>query len=265
MRANARAFDNFGGHSGGGTPLPIPNREVKPASADGTRGASPRESRTPPNSLNARLVRAFVFLDSRRGAPRRRWPPPRARRAHASLLLDARPLGVPPLRARAGAARAPGAAGRLARGRQPAHHLDRGRRNRGRNRRRSIRGAGRASRRLLGCRRRDRVRGALARGGGHPRRDVAGCRAARDRRGARRHDASGGARRSPRTVGACGARRGERHRDGARSPGALRGRGGDLGRLGLACGLRRGRAARSPRDGDRVRLGLLPGRAGAPA
>src|SRR5581483_12339160 len=30
------------------TPLPIPNREVKPASADGTRDASPRESRTPP-------------------------------------------------------------------------------------------------------------------------------------------------------------------------------------------------------------------------
>ena len=38
-----------GGHSGGDTPLPIPNREVKPASADGTRGASPRESRTPPD------------------------------------------------------------------------------------------------------------------------------------------------------------------------------------------------------------------------
>src|SRR6185436_11782975 len=42
------ALDNLGGHSGGDTPLPIPNREVKPASADGTRGASPRESRTPP-------------------------------------------------------------------------------------------------------------------------------------------------------------------------------------------------------------------------
>ncbi len=42
-------LDNLGGHSGGDTPLPIPNREVKPASADGTRGASPRESRTPPS------------------------------------------------------------------------------------------------------------------------------------------------------------------------------------------------------------------------
>src|SRR5262245_29832710 len=47
-RREPRDLDNLGGHSGGGTPLPIPNREVKPASADGTRGASPRESRTPP-------------------------------------------------------------------------------------------------------------------------------------------------------------------------------------------------------------------------
>src|SRR5688572_21379474 len=44
-------FTIFGGHSGGGTPLPIPNREVKPASADGTRRATSRESRSPPNYL----------------------------------------------------------------------------------------------------------------------------------------------------------------------------------------------------------------------
>jgi hypothetical protein len=37
-----------GGLSGGETPLPIPNREVKPASADGTRRVTSRESRTPP-------------------------------------------------------------------------------------------------------------------------------------------------------------------------------------------------------------------------
>src|SRR5215211_4944383 len=37
-----------GGHSGGETPLPIPNRAVKPASADGTRRVTSRESRTPP-------------------------------------------------------------------------------------------------------------------------------------------------------------------------------------------------------------------------
>ena len=46
--SRGRRLDNLGGHSGGDPPLPIPNREVKPASADGTRGASPRESRTPP-------------------------------------------------------------------------------------------------------------------------------------------------------------------------------------------------------------------------
>src|SRR3954454_23145089 len=41
-----------GGHSGGVTPVPIPNTEVKPASADGTWGASPWESRSPPDSFS---------------------------------------------------------------------------------------------------------------------------------------------------------------------------------------------------------------------
>jgi hypothetical protein len=45
VRENARRPDKFGGHSGGETPLPIPNREVKPAGADGTRRATSRESR----------------------------------------------------------------------------------------------------------------------------------------------------------------------------------------------------------------------------
>src|SRR5438034_6973030 len=38
----------FGGHSEGVTPLPIPNREVKPLSADGTWWATAWESRSPP-------------------------------------------------------------------------------------------------------------------------------------------------------------------------------------------------------------------------
>ena len=55
----ASAFDaapthSLGGHSDGDTPLPIPNREVKPVSADGTRRAISRESRTPPTFLKAR-------------------------------------------------------------------------------------------------------------------------------------------------------------------------------------------------------------------
>ena len=39
----------FGGDSGGVTPVPIPNTEVKPASADGTWAVTPWESRTPPD------------------------------------------------------------------------------------------------------------------------------------------------------------------------------------------------------------------------
>src|SRR5437660_2690590 len=38
----------FGGYSEGETPLPIPNRAVKPLSADGTWPARAWESRTPP-------------------------------------------------------------------------------------------------------------------------------------------------------------------------------------------------------------------------
>src|SRR5437660_9032810 len=38
-----------GGHSGGVTPVPIPNTEVKPTSADGTWGETPWESRSPPD------------------------------------------------------------------------------------------------------------------------------------------------------------------------------------------------------------------------
>ena len=40
---------NFGGYSQGVTPLPIPNREVKPLCADGTACAGVWESRSLPN------------------------------------------------------------------------------------------------------------------------------------------------------------------------------------------------------------------------
>ena len=46
---SARRATGFGGYSGGVTPVPIPNTEVKPASADGTWVDSPWESRTPPD------------------------------------------------------------------------------------------------------------------------------------------------------------------------------------------------------------------------
>src|SRR5215212_394500 len=57
----ARLLTSFGGHSGGGTPLPIPNREVKPASADGTRRATSRESRSPPTKCRAAARRPFFM------------------------------------------------------------------------------------------------------------------------------------------------------------------------------------------------------------
>jgi hypothetical protein len=41
----------FGGYGEGETPLPIPNRAVKPLSADGTWCASAWESRSPPISF----------------------------------------------------------------------------------------------------------------------------------------------------------------------------------------------------------------------
>ena len=40
-----------GGFSEGETPLPIPNRAVKPLSADGTPGEGPRESRSLPGLM----------------------------------------------------------------------------------------------------------------------------------------------------------------------------------------------------------------------
>ena len=49
-----RGLSRFSGGLGEGeTPLPIPNREVKPLSADGTWLARAWESRTPPVLINA--------------------------------------------------------------------------------------------------------------------------------------------------------------------------------------------------------------------
>jgi len=43
-----------GDHGDGETPVPIPNTEVKPISADGTWGESPWESRTSPGFLSTK-------------------------------------------------------------------------------------------------------------------------------------------------------------------------------------------------------------------
>src|SRR3712207_786109 len=84
-----------GGHGEGETPLPIPNRAVKPLSADGTWPARARESRTPP------------VLQARRAAPR------------AARFVVVRPSQALPARIRAGRLRALRAPRGSARRRRP--------------------------------------------------------------------------------------------------------------------------------------------------
>ena len=59
------ALEHFGGDGMGEIPLPIPNREVKPHSADGTALVTVWESRSPPRTVESprRIVpaRAFSF------------------------------------------------------------------------------------------------------------------------------------------------------------------------------------------------------------
>ena len=57
MGARPEAFTVSGGHSEGDTPLPIPNRAVKPLSADGTWRASAWESRSPPDYPYEAVIR----------------------------------------------------------------------------------------------------------------------------------------------------------------------------------------------------------------
>ena len=47
----ARSISVFGGHTGGVTPVPIPNTEVKPSRADGTAWVTVWESRSLPKFL----------------------------------------------------------------------------------------------------------------------------------------------------------------------------------------------------------------------
>jgi hypothetical protein len=53
---------DFGGHSEGETPLPIPNRAVKPLSADGTWWATAWESRSPPVLSKSRPSGRLFFV-----------------------------------------------------------------------------------------------------------------------------------------------------------------------------------------------------------
>lgn len=78
--AGARSRKVSGGYSEGETPLPIPNREVKPLSADGTWPARAWESRSPPVlTLRSRPVGRLFSCSScgegsgSRGGERARW------------------------------------------------------------------------------------------------------------------------------------------------------------------------------------------------
>src|ERR1700742_4089241 len=69
-----------GGYRGRVTPVPIPNTEVKPATADGTACAGVWESRSLPGLfLKARFKtkRAFSLYAPRHPIPRRESPPSR--------------------------------------------------------------------------------------------------------------------------------------------------------------------------------------------
>src|SRR3954470_15820676 len=81
-----RSLTLFGGHSEGETPLPIPNRAVKPLRADGTWPSRAWESRSPPNYFS---IRAAL-----RGGPTAFWGP--------RALPRGRALGRPGPRAGSG-------------------------------------------------------------------------------------------------------------------------------------------------------------------
>ena len=73
-----------GGNDEGVTPVPIPNTEVKPFSADGTWLVTARESRSPPDSNRSPAIAGDLFIGitaahsrnlSRRSGHRRRFSP----------------------------------------------------------------------------------------------------------------------------------------------------------------------------------------------
>ena len=71
-RACLNMFTISGGNDEGVTPVPIPNTEVKPFSADGTWLVTARESRSPPDSNNNCRSDAAVIL-SLAGGPQPQW------------------------------------------------------------------------------------------------------------------------------------------------------------------------------------------------
>ena len=110
---------DFGGHSEGETPLPIPNRAVKPLRADGTWWATAWESRSPPVLIARRAASrggssAFrAVSEERRSVQGSGAAGPAARASGGGLqrgsrkLRRGRPLGAVPGRRRGGPSRTP--------------------------------------------------------------------------------------------------------------------------------------------------------------
>ena len=57
-------IENSGGNGERVPPVPIPNTEVKPLSADGTWLETARESRTPPDPISRKRAEQVLFLES---------------------------------------------------------------------------------------------------------------------------------------------------------------------------------------------------------
>src|SRR5689334_9794298 len=100
----------FGGHSEGETPLPIPNRAVKPLSADGTWWATAWESRSPPVLIDKAARRAALVVLGRVAIECRtevRTRGPRAREAPLVVVAWCRRPGRGLARCPTGAAGGP--------------------------------------------------------------------------------------------------------------------------------------------------------------
>ena len=107
-RREARSRTVSGGYGEGETPLPIPNRAVKPLSADGTWPARARESRSPPVLHSRAALRGGSSSLSGVAGPNQRAQ--RVREAVGGALADPGDVAVGPDQHAGG--RADGADGR---------------------------------------------------------------------------------------------------------------------------------------------------------
>jgi hypothetical protein len=100
-----------GGHSAGETPLPIPNREVKPCSADGTWPSRAWESRSPPVLESSRPRGGSIRVKRGRARPAAPVLPDQGSPAGRSLVSAAPCCGEVPAWYRPVLARGPRRAG----------------------------------------------------------------------------------------------------------------------------------------------------------